>query len=366
MIVWSGAFEDISGYSVAARDYIKAFHEAGVDIKVHYRSFDHRGSNRDLIGKEELKLCDKLRISRVPPDANFNWICHSSPNAAFTVPARKNILFSVWETDKILSIFKPYIDKFDFILTPSEFSKNAFLATCPDLNIKILPHIIHDYSKSSFPVSPQLIEKLQDKFVFLWSGEWFRGKGYDVLIQAFSETFKDNKDVILLLKTYNLGIVNYKEDVINYIKKIKTTQFPQIIPLIGDLQRDYTLGLYQLANVFINTSRREGWSLTSSEAIGFGLPVIAPDKGGHREFLTNLNSLLYRSYWDKVQNLEVERALYAGQQWIESDIVRLKEILTYSYENYDSVKKEFTPHIKSTIKQFSANNITKKFLEYIE
>ena len=106
--------------------------------------------------------------------------------------------------------------------------------------------------------------------------------------------------------------------------------------------------------------------MTSSEAIGFGLPVIAPDKGGHREFLNNRNSLFYRSYWDKVRNLEVERALYAGQQWIESDIGRLKEVLVYSYRNYDSIKKELTPNIEDTIVKFNANNITKKFLEYIE
>jgi len=145
MIIWSGAFEDISGYSTASRDYIKAFYEAGVDIKVHFRSYDHRGSNRDLIVKEELELCDKLRISNIKKDSNFNWICHSSPNAAFTVPARKNILYSVWESSKIPVIFKPYLDKFDFIMTASEFSKNAFLTTCPHLDIKCLV-----YTQSSF------------------------------------------------------------------------------------------------------------------------------------------------------------------------------------------------------------------------
>ena len=366
MIIWSGAIEDISGYSVAARDYIKAFHEAGVDIKAHFRSFDHRGSNRHLIDVEKLALCDKLRISNIQVGRNFDWICHSSPNAAFTVPARNNILYSVWETDKILPNFKPFIDKFDFILTPSEFSKNAFLKTCPDLNIKILPHIIHDFSSNKFPVDNLFKKKLEGKFVFLWNGEFFRGKGYDTVIKVFSEVFKDNKDVVLLFKTYNLGVVNYKDDVINYIRRTKHTQFPQIFPLIGDLERDYTLGLYQLANVFINTSRREGWSLTSSEALGFGLPVIAPDKGGHREFLNDRNSLLFRSYWDNVTNLEVQRSLYAGQKWIEPDIVKLKEVLKYSYENYKSIKNELQPEIKKTIEKFNAHNVTTKFLEYMD
>lgn len=366
MIVWSGAFEDISGYSTASRDYIKAFYEAGVDIRIHYRSFDHRGSNRDLIIKEELELCDKLRISNIQKDSNFNWVCHSSPNAAFTVPARKKVLYTVWETDKILPIFEKFIAPFDFILTPSEFSRSAFLSTCPNLDIRVLPHIIHNYFASLFPTSSALGKTLKNKFVFFWNGEWFLGKGYDIILKAFIKAFSGNKDVVLLLKTYNLGTVNYKNAVIDYIKKEKTSKFPSIIPLIGDLDREHTLGLYQLANVFVNSSRREGWSLTSSEALGFGLPVIAPNMGGHTEFLNKDNSILYRSYWDKVNNLEPARALYQGQNWIESDIDHLVEILKHTYQNYTEIKINLSKGIKKTITKYSANNITKQFLEYIE
>ena len=366
MIIFSTPCEDLSGYAQAGRDYVRAFYEAGVDIKTHFRSFDHRGSNEKLIDPAEVKLCKKLQINNFPNERDFTWLCHATPNASFTVPARKNVLYSVWETDHIPLYFKQFIDEFDFILTASEFSKNAFLTTCPKLNIKVLPHIIHDFSPSKFPVDINFQKKLKDKFVFLWNGEWIRGKGYDVLLKAFNIAFQGNKDVILLLKTYNLGILNYKDEVINSINRAKKEQFPQILPLIGDLPRDYTLGLYQLANMFINTSKREGFSLTSSEALGFGLPVIAPDKGGHREFLNNNNSLLYKSYWDKVTNLEVERSLYAGQQWVESDIDMLVDMLKYSYENYDSVKKELTPGIKSTIKEFSAKNITTKFVGYMK
>ncbi len=365
MILWSGAFEDLSGYSVAARDYVKAFYDAGVDIKCHYRSFDHRGSNRAQIDKDNLALCDKLRTEKVS-HRDFNFICHSTPNVSFTVPARKTILYTVWETNMIPSMFKPYISPFDFLLTPSEFSRQAFINTCPSLDIKVLPHIIHNFSKSSFPVSSKLEDTLKDKFVFLWNGEWMTGKGYDIVLKAFTKVFKGNKDVVLLFKTYNLGTVNYKNDVTNYIKKIKTTEYPWVIPLVGDLDREHTLGLYQLANVFLNTSRREGWSLTSSEALGFGLPVIAPDKGGHREFLNKDNSLLYKSYWDKVQNLEAQRVLYQGQSWIESDIDNLSEMLKHVYQNYSEIKTNFNKGIKKTIKQFSPQNITTKFLEYME
>ena len=366
MIIWSGAFEDLSGYSVAARDYITAFYNAGVDVKCHFRSFDHRGSNRYLIGKEEIALFDKLNITHTLLGKNFDFICHSSPNAAFTIPARKTILYTVWETDKIPPMFKKFIDPFDFILTPSEFSRQAFISVYPQLDIRVLPHVIHDYSNSSFDTSLKLQETIKDKFVFLWNGEWFSGKGYDILIRAFTKAFKDNEDVLLLLKTYNLGSVNFKDTVIDYIKKNKYSKYPSIVPLIGDLERDKTLGLYSLADVFINTSRREGWSLTSSEALGFGLPVIAPDKGGHTEFLNKDNSIPYNSYWDEVHNLEPERSLYQGQNWIESDIDNLIESLRNVYKNYTEIKENLSVGIQKTITKFSANNITKQFLGHME
>ena len=366
----SAPFGDISGYAQAAREYAVGFYNAGIDVQTHFVNYDHRrGTNEKFSDPEIMGILNKIRINNIFMRCN-SFICHSTPNISYMNPeAKKNVLYSVWETSHIPRSFEKRLSKFDLVLTPSQFSMNAFKKIMPDLNICIVPHIIHDFSKQNIEVNKELSNKLTDKFVFLWSGEWHIGKGYDVILESFCRAFQHNKKVVLLLKTYNLSESNIKDKVIKTIKKVKENlnigQYPVIIPLIGDAYYNDVLSFYKLADVFINSSRREGWGLCSSEAFGFGLLVIAPDKGGHREFLNRKNSILFDSKWVDVFKLESSRSFYEGQKWIEPSKESLIEALRNAYNFHDQFYRRTCVERHKTLEKFSSRNVIKKFLHYL-
>lgn len=380
MILWSGPFLDISGYGTATRDYVEGLIEAGINIKAYPVKYDRLGSNDKFIGEDIVEYYRKIFIHPVEFCAQnagqYNHVWHSSPTEVrLSKDAIKNILMTIWETDRVPEFHKSNGSflNVDRIITASEFSKQAFLATYPDLDVRIVPHVIHDRRayepELSEPIKSIVEANTKDKFVFFWNSEWHYGKGYDVMLRGFCETFRGNKEVVLMLKTYSLSSSNYKDDVIRTIKKYKKEygdEYPKILPLVGNLSYHDVVALYKYSDAYLNTSRREGFSITTAEALGFGLPVIAPDKGGHTEFLNDSNHLPVVSYWDNVTGVEENRAIYKGQKWVEmiyEDFCDQLSYLFYEHENHDPV---FAAGIDKTLNKFSSNNVTKTLIKEIQ
>jgi len=374
MLIYSGAFHDISGYGTAARDYATGLKDRGADFRTILVKYDCRGSNEKYIPEADLSV---IRESNISPNElqrtqEFDMLWHSSPNASqLNKRAKRNILMTVWETDHVPESFGPHLAPFDYLITASQFSKSSFLQTFPDLDVRTVPHVLWDYRNKPMDVSDELFTSIEnvtkDKFVFLWNAEWHIGKGYDQLLTGFCEAFKDNDDVVLLLKTYNLSAVNYRGEVIQYIKNFKKQNGytkPKILPLIGDLPYNDVIGLYAASDAYISTSRREGFSLTASEAIGFGLPVIASDKGGHCEFLNDKNSIKVNSTWSEVQELERVRSLYTGQKWIELDMDDFILKLKMAYSNKSKYNgKPFQDEITKTLRAFDLRHVSELLIK---
>jgi glycosyltransferase involved in cell wall biosynthesis len=381
MILWSGPLEDISGYGTASRDYVEGLVEAGIKIYTYPVKYDHLGSNDKFLGNEVVEYFQKTFVGDLTAfiqeyKGGFNHLWHSSPSEArLSKDARKNILMTIWETDKVPEFHKGNgnLLKMDHIITASEFSKAAFLSTYPDLDIRIVPHIIYDRREYKPKMSDKLAERvnkhIKDKFVFLWNAEWHYGKGYDMMLRAFCETFHDNPDVVLVLKTYSLSSTNYKAQVINYIRDIKKEygyEYPKILPLVGNLSYHDVVALYGVANSFINSSRREGFSLTTAEALSFGLPVIAPSKGGHTEFLNVSNHARVASEWVEVSGVEANRSIYKDQKWVEMDHEDFCTVLKDMFYNYEHFVKFCGPAIDKTLKKFSPENVTATLIKNLE
>ena len=374
-ILYSAPFLEISGYSTASRDYLKALYNNGIRVYTIPMRY-YLGDTLGLLNNDDVRLVNNLKyFEDLYPIEKCVFINHATPNALdpfilqLMKRTKKRILFSVWETSHIPKEFISYLENYDMILTASEFSKNAFLSTKSDLNIQVIPHVIHNYMNETIQPNQQLLElKNKGKFIFFASLEWHIGKGYDILLRGFLETFAGNSNVILILKTYNLSQVNYKESVLNYIRSLKkelNITLPQIIPIIGNSTNKEILSLYASANAYISTSRREGFCLTASEAFGFGIPIIAPDKGGQTEFLNKDNSILIKSSWKDVSRLESERSLYYGQQWIESDLEDFKKKLKWLYKDYDLISHQIKSFINKDIEKFSEKEISSKFSKFL-
>ena len=219
--------------------------------------------------------------------------------------------------NKSLEKEKECYKRFNDIIFVSNSAKAGFKKLFGDdfdnLQVKYNPIIADDVIKKSQEVVDD-IEKPKDKKLLVTSGRLVSQKGYESLLEVCNRLNNDKLDYELwilgegwarprleeLINKYNLNNVKlfgFKENPYKYIKQ-------------GDL--------------FVCSSKNEGFSLVIAEAMILGLPVISTNCSGPNELLN------FGEYGFMVEN--TEDALYKGLREILSDEEKLKYYIKKSSE----------------------------------
>ncbi|MCF6254438.1 MAG: glycosyltransferase [Thiomicrorhabdus sp.] len=150
---------------------------------------------------------------------------------------------------------------------------------------------------------------LKDGVIHLVSlGRLHPYKGFDLLIEAFYQLFKQYKHI-------HLSIIGEGEQRDSLLKKINQFGLGAHITLLGQLKNPFPI-LVQ-ADIFILPSIQEGWGLALTEAMYLGLPAVAFDckNNGPQEIIqNNQNGLLAKSFEvadlvEKIERLIVSEVL---------------------------------------------------------
>lgn len=217
---------------------------------------------------------------------------------------------------------KNYYKKFNDIVFVSNSAKEGFIKLFGDdfdnLQVKYNPLIANDVIRKSQEIVDD-IEKPNDKKLLVASGRLDSQKGFDNLLEVCNKLNKDKFNYELwilgegvertslekLIDKYNLNnvkLLGYKDNPHKYIK-------------YGDL--------------FICSSRNEGFSLVIAEAMILGLPIISTNCSGPNELLE------FGRYGMMVDNNK--SALYEGlNQLLSND-----ELLKYYKEKSKSRQSIF-------------------------
>lgn len=175
------------------------------------------------------------------------------------------------------------------------------------------------------------IKKLLENRYCMMLGRIEKHKDYITAIKAFAKLRKDNIEE----KLYIVGEGAFLKEI---EKEIKINNLENDIYLIGKTQNPYPL--LKNADIFIHTSRAEGFGLVLVEAANCGVPVISSDyKVGAKEILENgKNGMLFR-----VGN---EEELYENIKLLLSN---------------NELKKKYVSEFNSSLYRFSKKNILKKY-----
>lgn len=375
-IIYSAPLLEGSGYAEAARGYVywlTQLTEMNIKLDFVYYTINNP---LDYLSQDKIDYYTQYTHT-IGLDSkkykNSIYINHISPNIAYTRPNfGYNVLMSIWETDKLPEGSAEKCNKFDLIITASEYSKFAFLNAGVTKPIEVIPHIVTPYN-SPISFNENLENLIKDKFVFLSVIEWHIGKGYDVLIRGFIEAFKGRDDVVLILKTNSFtDALSLKQNVANFVKHFKQDEkYPTIIPVCQAVSKESLMYLYSRANCYVSTSRREGFSLTLADAVVNEIPCIASDRGGHTEYLNDNNAILIPSYYSEIVEVERERSIYKGQRWIEMNysifLDALKTVADEWKNPDDTVKENFHKEVLKVREQLSPEinvNKLKKVLDF--
>ncbi|WP_163193884.1 glycosyltransferase [Clostridium thermarum] len=166
-------------------------------------------------------------------------------------------------------------NKFDKILCVSKDVADAF-----NQKFKLKEKALVQYNpidrEAILQKATEKIDIKKDKVTLVTAGRLTEQKGYDRLLKI-CKRLKDNG---FDFKLWILGEGEQRSSLENYIKENK---LDEIVKLLGFHSNPYPY--IKMADIFVCSSRTEGFSTVATEAIILGKPVIATDCAGMRELL---------------------------------------------------------------------------------
>ncbi len=207
-------------------------------------------------------------------------------------PGAFNVLFTMYESDKLDRNFAPAFEKADLILTPSEWCAEVFRGST-DKPVEVVPLGV-DLSLFRYK---RRRPKRGDRLRFLYVGAPNPRK-MTILGELHLALFKKIPNVELYMKT-----TGARWDEASLADTLSNDPSAEIIEdglIRGDqwtLDNRYLpsadlVSLYHSAHAFLHLHCGEGWGLTSLEAMATGLAPIVTDWSGTRDFANRKNAFL--------------------------------------------------------------------------
>lgn len=206
----------------------------------------------------------------------------------------------------------------------------------------------HGYDPSIFNPDVQPItldngvEDKRFKFLMVAAPHW--RKGHDLMMKAYIEEFKNDEDVVLIVKTSmnsHEGPAHFHVDLAKMkagLEKTHKYKWPDM--KLINYSVPSLAGLYKYADAVVLPSRSECFSLTVLEAAMVKTPVITTEYGGHLDFLNQENSYLIDHVMRKCPK-EGQYHQFAPNSLIaEPSIEHLKQLMRHVKNNYQEAKQK--------------------------
>lgn len=230
--------------------------------------------------------------------------------------------YSPWESSKLPGGWLSHMNSCDEIWTPTSFCKEVFEEGGVERPITVVPH---GHNFDDYPVQENVPG---GPFTFFHVGAPTGRKGAQRVFDAFLELFDGNKDVRLLMKSWGPSDARYidKYDTmhnINYHPQVQVYEVEADVSVMRDL--------YNQAHCMVYPSNGEGFGFIPFQSIAMGIPTIATNGTGMRDFA-------YMSYplnW----SWEEGNGLHIGN-WCNPNHEHLKELMLHVYNNYDAARKK--------------------------
>jgi glycosyltransferase involved in cell wall biosynthesis len=295
-ITWAAGFITISGYAAAARFYIHAAEQVGLQIQTK-----HLFCNKTMFAalpEEEKDLWIRRGHRPVDPDLFVASCPPASGGQDFCRMIRSNYpgfrryaLYTTWEADPIPGDWTEKLKSMDEVWVPSRFNyrifSNALNLTRP---VRVLPHGLPPLDLPQEPL-PEIVAS--DRFTFLSVFRWSYNKGYDLLLRAWGRAFTKEEKVQLVIHAPGYDCAGFDTptpDLFHHTVEKLGLCLDDMAPIIfscNEVSHAMMDRLYRSANAFVLPTRGEGWCLPLMEAMQYGLPVIGSACGGVTDFLSD-------------------------------------------------------------------------------
>jgi hypothetical protein len=188
---------------------------------------------------------------------------------------KRNIGVWAWELEEVPIKWVNESINYEKIWTISKFCKDIFTDKLINKNVEYIDFPVN-YLKCDKEIAREHFNIDKNKFIFLFLFDYnsdLDRKNVFNLIKVFNNTFSDNEDVLLVLKTHSLpddNVLDIDYDNIIVIREVLSLNDKNILMNISD--------------VYISLHRTEGYGLTMLESIMLEKPVICTNYSGNLDF----------------------------------------------------------------------------------
>jgi glycosyltransferase involved in cell wall biosynthesis len=326
--------DDNTGYACAAQGYIHLLRQAGVAVQyipmrpgntlgLWYQCDDLPGVSPAEIGVNILHAVPEYYPHLIA------WLRQRGSKGPM-------VGMTVWETSRLPAHWPALLNALAAVVVPSEWNRDVFRQSGVTVPIHVLPHT-SDFqgipaASEELDVLRARLPSLQGRYLFYSIGAWSHRKGNDLLLRAFRRAFGSRNDVALILKTTPNSQDFSKGRWERALRRLSTAErmrrralsggFTNVFPITEELTRAEMRALHTLGECYVSCARGEGWGLGLYEALFYGKPCIAPDKGGHRHYLRdNHYTGLVNSRTITVRSPGANDSYRPDQQWFEISVI---------------------------------------------
>jgi glycosyltransferase involved in cell wall biosynthesis len=385
-----------SGYGEQTRFALRALraHEANYEVFLINTGWGATSWLTD--DDEERRWIDQTlqkTIMHMQEDGQFDLSLQVTIPGEWEQLAQYNVGYTAGiETTKLSPMWLEKTYAVDKIIVPSNHSKEVFETTSwegqdPNTNQVHKLTCTKPVEVVNFPVKniePEEIDvEFNTEFNFLCVAQWGPRKNLEKTIEWFVEEFQDNEDVGLVLKAQLAKTCLIDRRHTAHRLKSLLNQYPdrkcKVYLLHGAMTEGEMTSLYTHPSIkaIVSTTHGEGFGLPLFEAAYNGLPVVAPNWSGHKDFLyapqrdKKTKKMKQKAMFSKVdytlENIKPEavweNVIIPESQWAEPKSNSFKTCLRKVYKDYGTYKalaKKLNLYLKD---ELSAENQYARFVD---
>jgi len=330
-----GPVFDVSSYGSNLREFALALSETGV--VVHLVDVTNVSPFKATIDEATTKRLQVLSQTQISDNYVSIYMLPPDLMRLHDPKAKANIVWTAYDTNKL-----PYLAA--LILNSNNISEVWVpTKTCLDIfsssgiNKNKIKQVTWGVDSTSFQPGTKGISSLREdgNFYFGYIGSLKASSGFDYVLKAFYEEFKDDDRVKMLFKAFvgNVEPAKEKEFIKSNLSKFKGDSKAELVYIPGNMTLNEMRALYHTPDCLVSTPKAKAWGTNIIKSMAAGVPVITNVNTGNRAYTNHQNAILVGSSLRPITDIDwlTQNQLQQEHSWWETNVDELKAAMRKVY-----------------------------------